>query len=186
MRVFAGADPGLDGAIAFYSPDERRVVVMIGMPVLSLAKGKGTRREISVQTLVSLIQSEVIGLGLVVSKIAIERVSSSPQMGVASAFHFGRGYGVLEGVVASLSWPILYVTPAKWKREMAVPANKDDARSRACQAMPADTTLWTPSRNVFNKEQAGGRAEAALLALYASQQESPAPIRSGIFVRRAS
>lgn len=164
--IIAGVDIGLDGALAIYDSAAHRVVAMISMPALKLAKGKGTKREISLQTLLVLIDQEIIGLGLKVDQCFIERVSSSPQMGVTSAFQFGRGYGAVEGVVAGLRWPVEYVTAAKWKRVLAVPAEKDDALARACQLLPMDVALWTARRGVINQAQCYGRAEAALIALY--------------------
>jgi crossover junction endodeoxyribonuclease RuvC len=87
-------------------------------------------------------------------------------LGVTSAFQFGRGYGAVEGVIAALGWPVEYVTPQKWKNALNVPTEKDDARARACQLLPLDAEHWTPRRGVFDKDQASGRAEAALIALY--------------------
>lgn len=167
--MIAGIDPGLDGALAFLDPQSCRIVAMIGMPALKLAKGKGMRRQISPQSLAVLIEDHI--LGLTINKVYIERVSSSPQMGVTSAFQFGRGFGVVEGIIAALGWPVEYVTPAKWKRAMAVPAAKDDARMRACQLLPKDAELWTPRRGFATEAQCSGRAEAALIALYGAREE---------------
>ncbi len=168
--IIVGADPGLDGALAAYDTDTARIVAMITMPALKLAKGKGTKREISLQTLVVLIRQEITGLFPKIDRAFVERVSSSPQQGVTSAFAFGRGYGAIEGIIAALGWPVEYVTPQKWKKALAVPAEKDDARARACQLMPLDAELWTPQRGVVNAAQCSGRAEAALISLYGARQ----------------
>ncbi len=45
----------------------------------------------------------------------IERVASSPQMGRASAFKFGEGYGFLKGLLTALEIPFEFVQPAKWQ-----------------------------------------------------------------------
>lgn len=153
MTIVCGIDPGLDGAMCFLDAETSRVVAMLGMPTLRLVKGKGTKREISLRTLVVMIERDVLGLGFKVDHTFIERVSSSPQMGVTSAFQFGRGYGGVEGVVAALGWPVEYVTPAKWKRALGVPADKQDARMRACQMLPEDAALWTPLRGVANQAE---------------------------------
>lgn len=152
--------------MAFLDAESRRVVAMIGMPTLTLAKGKGAKREIELRSLVVLIHREITEAGIRVGHVFIERVSSSPQMGVASSFKFGRSYGGVEGVIAALAWSVEYITPAKWKRALGVPADKQDARARACQLMPQDAGLWTPQRGVANQAECSGRAEAALIALY--------------------
>lgn len=168
-RVIVGIDPGLTGAIAAYDTYEHRVVAMISMPSLTLAKGKGKKHEISPQALLEMIENEITGIFPKIDQAFLERVSSSPQMGVTSSFQFGRGYGMLEGIIAALRWPVEYVTPQKWKRVLQVPADKDDARARASQLMPRDVGLWTPQRNVVNAAQCSGRAEAALICLYGAR-----------------
>ncbi len=163
MSLILGIDPGLNGALAVLDPASLRIVAMLGMPAMRLGKAKGSKLEVSARTLVVMIEREALPA---VANVFLERVSSSPQMGVTSAFQFGRGYGVIEGVIAALGWPIEYVTPAKWKKALRVPAEKDDARARACEIMPRDSELWTPRRGVMNQKQASGRAEAALIAMY--------------------
>lgn len=55
MNLVAGCDPGLDGAIAFLDPALLRVIAMLGMPAFRLGKTKGSKREISIRTLVVMI-----------------------------------------------------------------------------------------------------------------------------------
>src|SRR6266702_3361153 len=98
--LICGIDPGLDGALAFIDSASLRIVAMIGMPTLILGKSKGTKREISARSLVVEIERELDQP--VVYQVFLERVASSPQMGVTSAFQFGRGYGIIEGVLAAL------------------------------------------------------------------------------------
>ncbi len=173
--LLCGCDPGLDGALAFLDLDTLRIARMIGMPAMKLGKGKGAKREISGRTLAIDIEREVAALGVVVHCVYMERVQSSPQMGVASAFKFGRGYGTVEGVIAVHGWPIEYVTSAKWKKAIRCPAEKDDARERANQLLAYDAELWSPRRLVMTKEQASGRAEAALIALYGARTSGATP-----------
>lgn len=160
--IVAGADPGLDGCIACIDSATERVVAIWPIPALRIAKGVGTKREISFATLVAEIAATKIAVG----HLWIEKVSASPQMGVTSAFSFGRGYGGIEGIAAALGWPVSYVTPATWKRVMGVPKEKDQARHKASLLMPNAAAHWTPRRGVMNAQQAAGAAEAALIALY--------------------
>lgn len=46
----------------------------------------------------------------------IEKVASSPQMGVVSAFTFGKNYGVLLGLLTASGIPFEYVYPSKWQK----------------------------------------------------------------------
>lgn len=48
----------------------------------------------------------------------VENVSSSPQMGVRSAFTFGRAYGFVEGVIVYCRIPMEKAAPTKWMTAM--------------------------------------------------------------------
>jgi hypothetical protein len=67
----------------------------------------------------------------------VEKVASSPQMGVVSAFTFGRGLGEINGVLAALRIKRESVSPAKWQRAMGCLTGGDKAITRA-----AALRLW--------------------------------------------
>lgn len=48
----------------------------------------------------------------------LEKVRSSPQMGVVSAFTFGRGVGSIEMALTAAGIPFDEASPAKWQRAM--------------------------------------------------------------------
>ena len=48
----------------------------------------------------------------------IEKVHSSPQMGVKSAFSFGQSLGFLEGLLTGLQVPYEYIRPQEWQKAM--------------------------------------------------------------------
>lgn len=54
----------------------------------------------------------------------IERVGATPQMGVTSAFTFGRGYGFLRGLLIGLCIPFEEVGPYKWQAEFGLRQGK--------------------------------------------------------------
>jgi hypothetical protein len=58
--------------------------------------------------------------------------------------------------------PITIVHPRTWKRALGVPREKDGARARASQLLPAHAHLWPLKKH-------DGRAEAALIATYGVQ-----------------
>lgn len=68
----------------------------------------------------------------------IERVSSSPQMGVTSSFSFGRSYGFLRGCLSALGIPFAEVTPQKWQKDMGclTKGDKNVSKQRAQQLYP--------------------------------------------------
>jgi crossover junction endodeoxyribonuclease RuvC len=68
----------------------------------------------------------------------IEKVHSSPQMGVCSAFTFGRSYGFLRGILTASGIPFDEVSPQKWQRAMGclTKGNKNVSKAKAQQLFP--------------------------------------------------
>lgn len=71
----------------------------------------------------------------------MEYVRSSPQMGVVSAFSFGRGYGQLEGILAALSIGFDTVVPSVWQAALRCRSagDKNVTKARAQELFPALT-----------------------------------------------
>lgn len=100
-RVVIGVDPGASGGIVVLAGDGR--VIQAGrMP--ECPRG---------------IYSALTGFET--CEACMEFVHSSPQMGVASAFTFGKGAGWVEGVFAALGINWTTVLPKKWQTEMGIP-----------------------------------------------------------------
>lgn len=68
----------------------------------------------------------------------IERVASTPQMGVCSAFTFGRSYGFLRGILIGLEVPFEEVSPQKWQKEIGclTKGDKNISKAKAQQLFP--------------------------------------------------
>lgn len=89
----------------------------------------------------------------------VERAGSMPRQGVASAFKYGRAAGVIEGVVACLSIPMVMVEPSKWKRAFHLNSDKEASRQLAIQLFPHTHDQLALKRH-------HQRAEAMLIALF--------------------
>lgn len=67
---------------------------------------------------------------------ALERVHASPQMGVVSAFTFGRGYGRLCMALAALTIPYEAVLPRRWQQGIGCISGGDkNVTKRKAQAL---------------------------------------------------
>jgi hypothetical protein len=68
----------------------------------------------------------------------LEQVSSSPQMGVVSAFTFGRGYGNLEMALTAAGIPFTRVRPQVWQKELGclTKGDKNITRKLASELFP--------------------------------------------------
>ena len=99
MSRYVGVDPGASGAIA----------VVNGAGVL-LGTIKLDAQAVDVWAFLSAVDG---AMGAV-----LEKVSSSPQMGVASAFSFGQSYGMVRAFLVAAAVPFEEVTPASWRAAM--------------------------------------------------------------------
>ena len=165
--IIVGIDVGLNGGIVLLDTDPNiRILQSWCMPTLDVARGgKKNKREVDGHRLRSFLK-----YGNELPDLAIfEKVHAMPDQGSVGMFQFGDSYGLIKGLLIGLNIPFERVPPQTWKRQLRVPAAKDGARARASELMPKYSDLWAPKRLVMNADQAGGVAEAALLAFWACQ-----------------
>lgn len=123
--IYIGIDPGVSGGIAILRGDGSAVRV-VKMPAT----------EADVFRVVvdwELFDTHVTAV--------IERVSASPQMGVVSAFTFGKGYGGLTMALTAARIPFDLVSPIKWQSVMGCRSggDKNITKRRAQQLFPSLT-----------------------------------------------
>ena len=144
-------DPGLTGAIAFYFPLAPDRVSVFDMPVVG--------SEVETASLARRITQ------LTPAMAVVEMVGPMPKDGAVQAFRFGAAYSAAKTVVAMSGVPMHLVTPAMWKRHFRIqggPEGKEQARAMALRLFPA-------SAEHFARKKDHNRAEAALLAKFASE-----------------
>lgn len=154
--ITIGVDPGLKGAIALLAGDGRLLEVY-DMPVAGGAVSAQLFAELEAWGADGTILDD--GGPTLWGTVVVEDVHSMPKQGVSSVFSFGRSKGVVEGVFAACRRPIVYVSPAAWKRGLGLGKDKGEARQRACE-------LWPAKAGLFSRVKDDGRAEAALIAYY--------------------
>ena len=158
MSLYLGIDVGLHGALAWYESFTQQLVVE-DMPVLSVTVNVNVKNQIDIYKLGWLICSKGE-----VHKAVVESVSSAPGQGVTSAFSFGFSAGCAQMAVAAQSVPMDLAHPRIWKKVMGVTADKDTSFRAASRLLPKYSYLWARKKD-------DGRAEAALIALYAAQTD---------------
>lgn len=97
--------------------------------------------------------------------VVIEAAGVMPGQGISSTGRYMRAYGTIIGVMHALEVPLVYVTPAKWKKAMGLSKDKDLSRRRAIEAWPSHAFL-------FERKKDEHRAEAALLAEYQRREHA--------------
>lgn len=162
-------DPGISGGLALleFTPTDPKpqVIELLDMPLMPRLKD-GTGNAVNFVVLsreLDRLQPTLVVLEQA-SAVAAPRetkggkVQKQHGMGVAGAFNFGVGYGVLMGVAAKI--PQVYVRPVSWKARLKVPSKKagddDFARRLALQ-------LYPYLGEQLKRKKDLGRAEAVLI-----------------------
>lgn len=153
--IVLGIDPGLGGGLALLEDIERSVVLLdlADMPIVERGKG----RDVDGRELATLCREWKPGL------VVLEAVHAMPKQGVSSTFSFGRGVGIVVGVLSSLGIPFLEVGPQTWQKSVlkGIPGEgKRRVLSWAWSIFP-DAALKTGRGRIID-----GRADALALAWY--------------------
>lgn len=162
MRYFGGIDPGLTGALCVLDFEDY-LLHLWDTPTISVKTAGSTVRK----------RCDPIGFhdaltAFPLDDVTIEQVHSTPNDGHVGAFSFGKVTGIAIGLIAGIGLTPREVNPAKWKKDLLVPANKDGAKHRASVIFPHCTNGW---KRVMDH----GRAEAALIALYGAIKAGAVP-----------
>ena len=156
MKII-GIDPGLSGAIAILKND--KVIKLIEMPVM--AEGKKNKRQLNNAQLANILR-EIIKNHEEIS-VVVEQVNAMPGQGVTSMFNFGQTFGSIKGICATLSLPIFFVRPSKWKKHFdLIKTSKDASRTKAIEMYPQLS-------NELSKKKDVNKSDAILIARYFSE-----------------
>lgn len=104
MKAWIGIDPGVHGGIA----------------CIDAAGGVRTLKHLGDYEDAVLIGwiCQLLQDGLAPARTVIEKVASSPQMGVRSAFTFGKQFGRVCFLVSAAGLSYELVTPQKWQKAL--------------------------------------------------------------------
>lgn len=146
--IICGADPGLNGAFAFIDITHATLRI-VDMPTFE----KSGKRHVDAAKVGAILKTHFP------SKIFLEFVHASPQMGVSSSFSFGRSSGIIHGATGALAIPLTEVPPSVWKPRLGCTADKKQTVAQANKLIPSGSSMWKLVKHA-------DRAEAALIALY--------------------
>ena len=148
-----GIDIGVSGGVALLS-DAGQLIDLIEMPCLH--DGPKKRRTINAPLLASFVYKSHARCAFV------ESVGPRPLEGVVGAFAFGDSKGVIRGVLAGATVPVVWITPPSWKRVIGIAPGKEGAKDAARAHAIA---RWPDKANLFIHKNDDGLAEAALIAV---------------------
>ena len=143
-KLFIGVDPGKSGSIAFIDNNTGKAWSF---------KLSDTDKDI-VDGMRDALSTQDNGAADAFA--ILEKVHSSPQMGVKSAFTFGQSFGKLEMILSCFDIRFEYVSPSKWQGDMKCRTKGDKNITKA-----AAQRLF-PDLKIIH-----ANADALLLAEYA-------------------
>lgn len=148
--VCIGIDPGKSGGL----------VCLFGLGVSSLIPMPDSERDVWdwIDISANFSKSEKFAV--------IEKVSSSPQMGVVSAFTFGQGYGFLRGCLTAAAIPFEEVRPQVWQKELGLsPRKKSESQTQWKKRLRGFAQQLYPSLPIWNEPKSLERQLAICDAL---------------------
>jgi crossover junction endodeoxyribonuclease RuvC len=145
--IILGVDPGVSGALAFFSTDQTDQVGVYDMPILD--------GDVDPHLLHRLIGDRQPAMAM------IERSHPHPKEGVSSVWRYASAFTTAVVVIKLLKIPLVFVTPAQWKKSLHLTKDKEQSRARAIETFPYCAAA-------FQLKKHHNRAEAAMLAYYAS------------------
>lgn len=161
-RLFIGIDPGLSGGL-------------VGINGHSIAMSVMPETENKVWRWVKDNIVDGIDWRLGVPHAYLEKVSSSPQMGVSSSFTFGKGYGVLLGCLTAADIPFEEVRPQVWQKGLGIPQRKKTENITAWKTrLIRHAQKLYPNLEAWNENKTYQRsiADALLIATYCKRKQT--------------
>ncbi len=159
MRI--GIDPGITGAIAVLD-DAKRFIEVIDMPVVTLT---GNSQKVNGSELAKMFGfwQKKFDSGLTVF---IERVHTMPGQGVVSSGNFMLNFGIVLGVLESMSIAYYLVNPQSWKKRACLPRRKKDQDYTAYKDMSRALAQQLFPQASLARKKDDGRSDALLIARF--------------------
>tara|TARA_B100000989_G_scaffold70698_1_gene49487 strand:- start:1977 stop:2474 length:498 start_codon:yes stop_codon:yes gene_type:complete len=154
--IIIGIDPGIAGAISFFS--NGNVIDVIDMP--TMVEGKKNKKQVNGRQIfneIKFVKNKFFNEDI---EVVVEQVSAMPGQGVTSMFNFGQSFGVIKGICSAMELPIFYVRPVKWKKHFnLINSEKDASRTKAIEMFPKIS-------NKLSRKKDNNKADAILIAQY--------------------
>lgn len=163
--IYAGVDPGKEGAIAVLDADGAAEEVF-AMPIVG-GKGRGYYD-------VATIRERMLALRARQVFVTVERQQPLPMRG--SLANFGRGEAqAWNWLLEALRIPYHLVAPAVWQRVMLAGTPGEDSKQRSILAAQRLFPGVSLKRTPRSQKASDGFADALLIAAYGRRTAAPRP-----------
>ena len=160
MSIFLGIDNGIGGALAVYDSEANTLEAFV-MPTVKVQKAKGNKNEYNIPAIIEWFKSKPAA-----RMVTLEKAQPFPGQGAVSMFSIGRGFGIMEGILAGMSLPYMVVHPKTWQKKMFEGVAHTDTK----QASILVAQRLFPGVKFIASDKAtklhNGMSDAALMAYY--------------------
>jgi hypothetical protein len=156
--LFAGIDPGLNGALVIIDASTDNIVFANPLPLIdSPEKGRKDIDCFALNMYLEIFKKDI-------HTLALEKVHSRPMQGVVSTFTFGRVYGKIMACLELLGLSTILVPPSVWTKALLPEGIKDKKGSIEFFKSRWEEKLLFPGKRKLPHD---GIADAGCLAEYA-------------------
>src|SRR3990167_413410 len=159
--IYLGIDNGIGGALAAYD-SEANTLKACAMATIKVHKAKGNKNEYNIPALIEWF-NQFRGI---TKMVTLEKAQPFPGQGAVSMFSIGRGYGIMEGILAGLGFPYMVVHPKTWQKKMFEGMPHQDTK----QASVITAQRLFPGVHFIGSDKAiklhNGMTDASLMAYY--------------------
>lgn len=171
MLIGLGIDPGPKGALALIEGTSAAPTALnvYDMPTHTITVAGKPRERVDMHGLSTLLETmNFAGINLALiedlsgREVRVPKKIGNTLIMVPQAGQFQQGFAAALPVQAAVchAIPLRMIPPAAWKKALGCPADKEEARLYASRLLPRFADQWPLKKH-------DGRAEAALLSLYA-------------------
>ena len=168
--LFAGIDPGLNGALVIIDGQTDKIVFANPLPLID--SPEKTRKDIDSLALTMYLEAFRKDLHC----LALEKVHARPMQGVVSTFTFGRVYGKIMACLELLGISHIFVPPSVWTKVILPEGIQDKKGSIDFFKSRWENSYLFPGKRKLPHDgiaDAGCLAEFAKIDYYSSSAFNP-------------
>jgi len=157
---YLGIDPGLNGYLVVYSPS-CRALDFYPMPTTMAVKRRALDKYELQKVIIDILDVHTIAMAV------LEKAQPRPAGGGVASFALGVNSATPECFLIAQRVPYTIVPPTTWHKSLGIPKRETMGQRKAESRVQAQQ-LFPEYADDFSKAKDHDKAEAALLAYYAS------------------
>jgi len=158
--IYIGIDGGVNGGLAEYNSDTNKLTVQV-MPVIRVESKNGKRSEYNIPEVRDWFRSYQN-----IKMVILEKAQPFPGMPAHSTFMNGLNFGIMQGILTSLSIPYMIIHAKTWQKRMFEGMDHKDTK----QASKIKAQQLFPDAKFIAGDKAtklhDGMTDATLMAYY--------------------